>query len=81
VHVLNWQPVESSVLASAAYLPSEHLLYLRFHSGDIYRYFGFPPEQYRAFLAAESKGRFLSYHIRDRFRYEQVARSSQAGAG
>jgi len=59
-------------LYSAAYLHGKRLLYLRFHSGDIYRYFDFPPDQYDEFVAADSKGEYFAYNIRDKFRYEQV---------
>jgi hypothetical protein len=45
---MNWVPVESSVFDAAAYFPGEPLLYLMFRSGDIYRYFDFPPEQYES---------------------------------
>ena len=55
---VNWVSVESSVFTSAPYDTRERLLHLRFHSGDIYRYFEFPPEQYDEFLAADSKGEY-----------------------
>jgi len=71
---MNWVPVESSVFEAVAYLNSDRLLYLKFHSGDIYRYFDFPPEQYNELLAADSKGRYFAHSIRDRYRYEQVHR-------
>jgi hypothetical protein len=47
-------------------------LYLRFHSGKVYRYFEFPPDQYDEFLAAESKGRYFGSQIRGKFRDEEV---------
>jgi len=69
---VNWVSVDSSVFTSAAYLHGKRLLYLRFHSGDIYRYFDFSPDQYDEFVAADSKGEYFAYNIRDKFRYEQV---------
>lgn len=72
---MNWVPVESSVFTSASYDAGERLLHLRFHSGDIYCYFDFPPEQYGEFLAADSKGEYFAHNIRNRFRYQQVHRS------
>ena len=71
-NALKWEAVESSVFTSAAYRPEARQLYLRFHDGDIYRYFDFSREMYDAFLAAESKGRFFAGQIRSRFRYEQL---------
>ena len=76
---INWLPLESSALNSAAYLPAECLLYLEFHSGEKYRYFNFPPELYQEFLAAESKGTFFARHIRNHFRYEQLSQTRRAG--
>jgi hypothetical protein len=77
---MEWVPLDSSALSSAAYIESEHTLYLRFHSGELYRYFNFPPEQYREFLAADSHGRYFAYHIRDGFPCEHLARSGRASA-
>jgi hypothetical protein len=74
VNALKWEAVESSVFTCAAYRPEARQLYLRFHDGDIYRYFDCTLEMYEAFLAAESKGRFFARQIRNRRRYEQVRR-------
>lgn len=63
----------------AAYLEPEHTLYLQFRSGELYRYFNFPPEQYREFLAADSHGRYFAHQIRDQFRCEHLARSGHGG--
>lgn len=71
---MKWVPVESSVFEAAAYLNSDRLLYLKFRTGDIYRYFDFPPEQYNEFLAADSKGKYFAHRIRDKYPYEQVRR-------
>ncbi len=71
---LEWQPVESKLLAAAAYVAPRQTLYLRFHSGEVYRYFTFPADQYREFLDAESKGRFFLIHIRNRFPYQRIPR-------
>ena len=71
---LDWQPLESKLLAAAAYLPPRRLLYLRFHSSEVYRYFTFPAEQYQDFLEAESQGRYFIAHIRNQFPYERLPR-------
>jgi KTSC domain-containing protein len=71
---MTWVPVESKMLLSIAYDASKHILYLRFRSGDVYRYFDFPDGDYRQFLLAESKGQFLLSHIRNCFRYERMAK-------
>jgi transposase len=72
---LDWEPIESKLLAAAAYVAPRRILYLRFHSGEVYRYFTFPADQYLEFLEAESKGRYFLGHIRNRFPYQKLPRS------
>ena len=71
---LDWQSVESKLLAAVAYVAPRRILYLRFHSGEVYRYFTFPAEQYQEFLDADSKGRYFLSLIRNRFPYQQLPR-------
>jgi hypothetical protein len=72
---MRWLTLESKMLSAAAYDGSKQLLYLRFrNTGDVYRYFDFPAAEYRAFLGAESKGRFFRSRVRDHFRYERLAK-------
>jgi hypothetical protein len=75
---VDWAPLESKLLTAAAYVEERRILYLRFHSGDVYRYFDFPPALYRDFLGAESKGQFFLSKIRSQFRYERLARLKAA---
>jgi KTSC domain len=44
-YTIDWVPIESRALAAAAYVVQRRWLYLRFHSGEIYRYFGFPASE------------------------------------
>lgn len=71
---MEWRPLESKMFLSEAYHAEGHILHLRFRSGDVYRYFDFPEDEYREFLNAESHGRYFLDHIRDRFRYERLAK-------
>ena len=71
---LDWQPLESKLLAAAAYDASRRQLYLRFRSGEIYRYFTFPAEPYQELLDADSHGQYFLSHIRNRFPYERLVR-------
>ena len=75
---MEWQPLESKLLAASAYDAGKCILYLRFRSGDVYRYFEFPEEQYREFLDAESHGRYFLHYIRNDFRYERLAKLQAA---
>ena len=72
---LDWEPIESKLLVAAAYVAPRRTLYLRFHSGEFYRYFTFPADKYQEFLEAESKGRYFLRHIRNRFPYQKLPRS------
>jgi hypothetical protein len=74
VKAVRWMPLESSFFTSVAYFPSKHVLCLKFHSGEIYCYFDFSPEQYKEFLGADSKGQYFARDIRDRFRYLRISR-------
>jgi hypothetical protein len=75
---MDWQPLESKMLASSAYDAGKQILYLRFRRGDVYRYFEFPAEQYQEFLDAESHGRYFLSNIKNHFRYERLAKLQAA---
>jgi hypothetical protein len=77
---VEWMVVDSSLFTAVAYRADARQLYLRFHAVDIYRYFDFPVQVYKAFLSAESKGRYFSHHIRNAFRYERVRRGHRRAA-
>ena len=56
---MKWVALESKMLSAAAFDEAKQELYLRFrHTGQVYRYFEFTAAENRAFLTAESKGRF-----------------------
>jgi hypothetical protein len=71
---MTWLPLESKMFTSVAYYAEKRILYLRFQSGDIYRYFDFPNNDYQQFLTAESKGRYFLCNIRNCFRHERLAK-------
>ena len=48
---MNWQPLDSKMLAAVAYAPETGTLHLRFRSGEIYRYFNFPEAHYQLALS------------------------------
>jgi KTSC domain len=70
---LDWQPVESKLLAAADYVAPRRSLHLRFQSGEVYRCYTFSADQYQEFLATESKGRYFLRHIRARLAGRQGA--------
>lgn len=71
---MTWLPLESKMFTSVAYDDEKCILYLRFRSGDVYRYFEFFHDGFRQFLCAESKGRYFLNNIRNCFRYERMAK-------
>ena len=71
---MEWQVLESKMLSAAAYDAAKRILYLRFRSGDVYRYFEFPSEQHKEFLEAESRGKYFLARIRGNFSYERLAK-------
>lgn len=71
---MTWLPVESKMFTAVAYDAASQILYLRFQSGDVYRYFEFSSDDYQQFLAAESKGRYFLSNIRNCFSYERMAK-------
>jgi len=81
VEAVEWIAVESSVFTAAAYRRTARQLYLRFHDGDIYRYFDVSLQTFQNLRTAESKGRYFSRFIRNRFRHEKVHRGLQARLG
>jgi hypothetical protein len=75
---MDWRPLKSKMLASSAYDVGKQILYLRFRSGDVYRYFEFPAEQYQEFFDAESHGLYFLSNIKNHFRYERLAKLQAA---
>jgi hypothetical protein len=46
---MRWQPIESKMMAAIAYDTERRMLYLRFTSGDVYRYFDVPAQRLPSF--------------------------------
>jgi hypothetical protein len=70
-------PIESTLLASAAYFPDQTLLELEFRDGALYHFFDVPAECFQQLIAANSKGVFFNRNIRNRFRYQLIAANDQ----
>jgi len=63
--------VESEAIREIDYDKATQILRIRSSDGDWYAYFGVLERIHRAFLLAESHGRYFQEHIRDRFRYRK----------
>jgi hypothetical protein len=74
------QPIrDSTTIASAGYDPQKHELEIEFQdSGDIYRYFEVPAEEYEALLAAPSRGGYFNQVFKSHeYRFERVRRGKK----
>jgi hypothetical protein len=75
------EPIESSVIASMGYNPERCELDIEFRAtGDVYRYSDVPPEEYQAFMAAESKGEYLNLVFKFRNYAHQIIQRGQKGS-
>ena len=75
---MTWDPEfhASSVIRGAWYLPQRRQLDLLFTSGRRYIYSNVPMAIANAFAAAQSKGRFYNFEIRNRFACREVTRDA-----
>jgi hypothetical protein len=64
--------VTSTSLTSVGYDRAGQVLEVEFRSGAVYRYLAVPERIHRELLAAESKGRYFSQHIRGRFHFRRM---------
>ena len=65
--------IESSAIRAIDYQPPRRRLEVTFVSGERYAYDKVPGEVHRAFVAAESKGRFFQAEIRGRYPYRKLS--------
>jgi hypothetical protein len=63
--------VESQAIEEIVYDPKQSAMFVRFVHGGWYTYSNVPAEVCKAFMSAESHGRFFHDHIRDRYPYRQ----------
>ncbi len=69
--------VESSNVESFGYDEEENTLYVRFLArktspSTLYAYHEVEPEIFDQFMEADSKGRFIWTHLRDRYNFEKL---------
>ena len=64
----------SSVIRSFSYAPRARALYVRFLSGELYRYDDVPAGVPQDWRAASSKGQFFSAEVRPAYRHHRIGR-------
>lgn len=69
---IKFVPVSSSNIESIGYDLDSMELYVRFHTGSTYVYYGVPESVYIAFLHAPSKGKFHNRLISKNYDYARV---------
>ena len=62
--------VISSNLSSIGY--EDGNLIVKFHNGGLYRYYDVPVGIYNDLMGAPSKGQYLHYKIKGRYRYSRI---------
>lgn len=62
-------PVDSSSIASIGYDRRTHTLEVEFRGGRVYQYLHVPPGTFLQFMRADSKGRFINYHVKGVYPY------------
>lgn len=65
-------PLDSAILDWVRYLPDLCLLQIGLRTGAEYQYSDVPHTTYLDLLAADSKGRYFNYHIRNDFPCQQI---------
>ena len=68
----------STVIRRFDYRPEARELEILFTTGRRYVYLDVPPETHTEFCAAFSKGVYFNRHIRDRYRYKELAEQGKS---
>ena len=69
------QTLQSSNLKKIAYSAKKWVLYVEFHSGNVYRYLHVPPSIIAGLLKASSHGSYFHHHIRlfpEKYPYKRI---------
>jgi len=65
-------PVRSSNVKRIGYDQINKVLYIEFKNNSLYRYLDVDKNDYRPFMTAPSKGKFVWSRIREIFDYERI---------
>ena len=63
----------SSVVADFSYDPKLRNLRITYTSGMVYDYKAVPESVYEEMKSADSKGQFLNYHIKGKYKFKKVS--------
>ena len=76
---MEMQAVESKMFRAVGYDSETQTLHVQFGNGNVYAYQNVPEDLYQRFLQAESKGKFFSIEIRNRYSSAKVEQPVAAG--
>jgi KTSC domain len=62
----------SSVVANMEYDEKREVLRITYTSGKVYDYLAVPQQAYDEMKAADSKGQYLNYSIKGKYKYNKV---------
>lgn len=62
----------SSVVAHMDYDENRRVLRITYTSGKVYDYLSVPQQAYDEMKAADSKGQYLNYNIKGKYKYKKV---------
>ena len=71
-HRVSMVRMSSSSIAAAGYDHRRHALRLRYVSGVMYDYLDVPVSVFEELLEAPSKGRFVNWYIKPRYRFTRL---------
>ena len=72
VDTVVWTEVESSNIDQIGYDEDRQELHVLFNSGSEYVYAGVSDTTVKAFIEADSKGKFLNQYIKGNYEYQKV---------
>ncbi|MGY3609616.1 MULTISPECIES: KTSC domain-containing protein, partial [unclassified Bradyrhizobium] len=69
---IHMRRVQSTGIEAAGYGRAQRTLLIRYPGGSTYDYFAVPAKVFKELLDAESKGRFVNWYVKPRYRYKRV---------
>lgn len=66
------KPVDSEMLEAVGFDPKTRTLEVIFNSGERYKYFAVPEDEYERLMNAESIGQYMHRHVIGHYEYERV---------
>lgn len=74
---MHLEPVTSSNITAIGYDADKQVLRVNFKSGGRYEYHGISPALHKSLMAAQSKGNYLHWYIRDRFTTRKLQKDEE----